>query len=187
MCLKCVMFIRPVLLMQQQKKTTNPLLSTCWVNGDFYESNIVGRNDSTRCPSCVHFLYASIVALLHHELRLQLLVIIYTHFKPTFCLQNGSLSLSLPLEFFYFSSEKSLVSYKFQVKNRLNANLFECQTQNIRFKSYPIIILTLVFGTFTCEKHECTNTFSLTWNSDVIYVSNFNSKIWLISTPCWKH
>lgn len=112
--------------------------------------------NSTRMPFMrVHFFvqhWSIRVELLHHELRLQGLAIIYIYTYsftrlPMFCLQNGSsLMLNLFIGFSYikcfyydrccslgvsFSSlEKSLVYYKFRVKNRLNAKSTACQTQN---------------------------------------------------------
>lgn len=94
---------------QQQKRriATVDLLSE-W---DFHESNVLGRekSDSTPMPFMRILLlllfsfYSYLVPalhFLHHELRLQLPVIIYLHFGACksrgFCLQNGS-SLILSL------------------------------------------------------------------------------------------
>lgn len=164
------------------------------MNGDsFYESNslfhCLHQVIQIECPSCVHtvctfYLCSTIlyhVELLHRELRLQGLSIIYIYsntfihvlFTKRFFSNVKICSLTLPTSLYcllslLFHHWNCILQVSSERKrNRVNTKSTACQTQNT-LKSYPLFVF-FVFLYSLCFYFSCVECVLIKRDSDAFF------------------
>lgn len=168
---------------KQQQKKTIPLPLSEW---DFYESNVLGRSDSTRNALHAYNFKPHLPLnfyIMNYDYNSQSSLFIYTFSRWFF------FSLFTKRFFtrmfrrwfrrccFSFSLEKSLVYYMFRVKNRQYTNPLNVRHKTVLNRRFHYSF----FHSFSDHTHthslfasriewKCSDRFSFTWNLDVIYI-----------------